>query len=174
MGIKKIIIKLFLLTSFVLLFAQCGGSGSGNSGKIEYSNIPETPIVINADTKFINGLGEIKDVTKPWFKFTFRLDNQSDLNLVIVAVLVKIADAGYGEYNAVIDPGELIGAGATTVVEVPANTAVSVPLIMYMGTLPNQGADNFFYNVEVEPLGWFGTYAEPVERFRGTYFFSTE
>lgn len=163
---------LILITSSL----SCFNNEESDSGKISFTALPDTPIVINAPKK-VNGLnGDEISLEKPWFKFKFQLTNNSDLDLVIVAMKLRVAGS---DTEYVVD-SSYVSASADALITVDKRnqttkepTTATFAGFIYFGGLPDQGG-SFSYTIEVEPLGWFGSDIEQEGRFNGIYTFSTQ
>ena len=97
-----------IFTSMALLSVglfSCGKKGL--SGDVSFEPLPDVPLVINAD--FTLGSGDNQKVIEaPWYLFKYKFKNNSDQNLVIVTLTMKVSGVKNGAATSgdlSLDPG---------------------------------------------------------------------
>lgn len=93
------------LASVALTILGCGKKSKSDGAKITVN--PKSPIVITGNIK-IGRPGSELSIDGPWFKFTVKMDNQTEEEITVVAMMAKVTgsnQAGVFETNEVtIDP----------------------------------------------------------------------
>lgn len=201
---KQALVKfsIFILSAF---FVSCGGNS--DISKVDFSTVPENPIVITGPTK----VGD-KKVDANWFSLRIKAKNASKKTVTLVAIKhvarvtsdygVEIKTEFYGipaDFNFSYTVGDTSCSYEFNAFDpIPPNTSEtfitvsgaeksgtagciatfqSDPLVFYLGgnpTLEKDGVSSFAYSVDLVPLGWFGTYDEPEDRFEKTEFYQTQ
>lgn len=176
---------------FVTL-AQCSNKKT-KSDLVEITVVPDEPIVIKGDTKDANG----NTVKGPWFQYRLHVKNSSTQPVTIIALSLTFYEqdssgqttnasgsasasdfnfdtkdercefTSFGSYAAGDDIPLYLDGSALT------DCQGFTPVFYTGGHNSGIGGKNFRYRVVVEPLGWFGTYADPTDRFDKEFTFYT-
>lgn len=198
-----------LLPAMVL---PCSGCGNNNkaSGAI-FETLPDSPIVITADTKDYAG----NTIKAPWFSFRTNATNGTGSVFTLLSLTMKITGIdstgavkttavgwspsdfsvslpmGLSSYSCVFlhfgiyqpnDSKPLALDGDDHYVQDPTSPSdpnaklycKRIPLFM-VGNNPSGPGDNaFIYSIIAKPLGWFGDYNNPTDRFETSYTFKTQ
>ena len=193
-NIQLNLIYILTLLSLILTASSCGKKSKSEGAEFEV--LPTTPIVIIGDT--VSGSGT--KVPGPWFNFRLKISNKTDEPITITALALKIyAEDDTGKKitsNANFSPADFdFETGGTTSVKCtfgnfgtfaagetdtsfylynsnPACTAI--PLFLVGNGQKGANGKNFRYTVEVTPVGWFGTYDSPKDRFDTKFNFYTQ
>lgn len=199
---KSLALRLGLALFSVAFLAQC--KKDSGSGKVKFEILPKKPIVFTADieingqtvsapwfefrVKAANSSAE-KAVTITALKVTVAgvddsgllvtnertfVPSDFDFSLTIGDSSIDCNFSHFGE----LDSGQtwtylkLLGARSTCYSGVDSGTLVPT---FYVGSNPSGGASkNFNYSVELNPMGWFGSFDEPEDRFDGETSFYTQ
>ena len=167
--------------------AQCGGKDS-LSNDVEYSPIPDDPIVINADFSYNDSLTHEKVIVKgPWFLLGSKVNNKSKNDLVLVTIIAEITGTNYGapaKTTITIDPNITCGNSASSrpyLAEIPAGAVFtglndscdftdissSIQEKWYYSGLP--ATSNSAYEISLSSQGYFvDADGDPIERLQMT------
>jgi hypothetical protein len=177
---------------FLVGLAQCSKAKT-KSEEVTFSVLPDRPIVIDGDTVDSHG----NKVKAPWFQFRLSVNNKSGSTVTVVAFQVTVygqsssgstqstpASFSSTDFNYTTDLldceypsfGEFpTGKGDQALSLSNANTNCTAQPIFFVGNgTSGVSGSNFRYRVVVKPQGWFGTYADPSDRFEQTFTFYTQ
>lgn len=202
MSIYTRVFNIMIAVLLFSTLTSCGNNNS-KSDKAKISIIPGKPIVITADTKIgdkeipapwfnfrasmsnnsdttvtiialeleITGVGKTGTTTTGKAGFVATDFNETIQYLAPGATAPVNVECKY-RYFAQLDPStssELKLMGAASVCGTPTP-------VFYIGNNPTgpDNAPNYRYTVKIKPLGWFGTYDLPTDRFEKTQTFYTQ
>jgi hypothetical protein len=181
------------------LLAQCGGKKS-RSSNTTFEVLPDEPIVILGDTLDQNG----NSIKGPWFQFRVAMTNNDTSSKITVVALEltitsedntgsikstdvsfspttfnhSISDGGTGTIDCkYTDFGEFspgVPKGFLLLDPLQPGKCDAIPVFMIGGGTSGISGHNFRYRVKARPLGWFGPYATPEDRFDTFFNFSTK
>lgn len=190
--------KKLLLIVMVAPLITCGNKKSRSDASSEFRAVPDEPIVIIGDTKD----DVLRSIPGPWFFFMLKIKNTDatdSITIIALEVTISGTDADGMPFSVVktfsasdfnhsvaqsggtelqctytnfgtFAPGtgeQDVGVGGTGACEMPVTR-------FFIGGMPTkpQGAV-YRFNVSVRPLGWFGTFDNPTDRFDTTIRFQT-
>ncbi len=173
----------FLRAASVLVFSclicfSCGKK-NGKESNVSFSMIPSSPVVINADLDFPDptpddNVDQSISVTAPWFKFKYKVTNNSNDTVTLVSLSLKYRSTlkgatvqGEGTFSGTDLPGDL-----AFLAEVPPGDEDTPNVAFYLGGLPE--SDSYIFHIEATMIGWFGTANSPRERFEKVVRFRTQ
>lgn len=190
--------------AFVVLFSFFGCGKKDKADDASFQTLPESPIVITADSLDWNG----NKVKQPWFSFRVNSVNGTGDTYTLLALAITVMGIDKSgalkstELGAV--PGDFsitLVSGMTSYRCIFTNFGVWTPgadqKLMLKGDTTSLGANlscdndyvpvftigdnpsgpsgkSFIYNVKVKPLGWFGNYDNPTDRFETSFKFRTK
>ncbi len=150
-----------------------------DSEKVEINFVPESPKVKFAKGAVQTGTSTYQEISPPWFKFNFTVQNGSDKNVIIESLLLKLtglsATDGTVTVEKTLTVASIIGGTTNDIVleEVTAGQTSEATVDLHVQQLSSIVTSGV-YTVEVEARGWFGTINEPVSVFSQKYFFTTQ
>ena len=179
----------------ILTLTAAGCGEKSKSEGAEFIVLPAKPIVILGDTK-VNG----KDVKGPWFSFRLKMSNKTDQAITIPALAIKVfAEDSSGkrvitELNFSASDFSYATTGTPSIkcdfasfgTWQPGQNEVSFslqnsnpqcdgfPIFSIGDGQKGKTGKNFNYTIEVTPVGWFGTYDTPADRFDTRFNFYTQ
>lgn len=191
--------KKLMLVLFVALLAQCGGKKSRSAEASTWLVLPKEPIVILGDVKDSNG----NEIRGPWFSFRLAMSNDDgadSITVVNVEITVTATDkTGMPEIKTFsLSPSDFnhsyksnddeiqckyfsFGTFAKGVKEQPftltmgsdANCTV-IPMFYLGGFAKKTTGAQYRYKVKARPLGWFGPFDDPKDRYDMSFTFNTK
>jgi hypothetical protein len=177
---------------FLASLAQCAKKKSKSDGA-EFGILPEKPIVILGDTKDSSG----NDIKGPWFNFRVNMMNGTEDIVTIVALVLEVyaqdssgqivkADVAFtpAAFDFTLSEDKeckfstfgtwTVGEKKGFLLENSDPTCTRIP-VFYIGNNPSGiSGKNYRYRVKVKPMGWFGTYDDPTDRFDKSFSFYTQ
>lgn len=202
MSIYTRVMHILMGTLSALALTSCGNDSS-KSDKAKLSILPSKPIVITADTVDMND-EQIKGPWFSFRASMSNMSTDIVTIVALEIEVTGLSKSGMpttstvsftpAEFNDSIEVSD--GAGGTTTVECKflyfaqldpstsadfklggAATACGTPTpLFYIGNNPPgpEGSTTFRYTLKMKPLGWFGTYALPTDRYQRTQTFYTQ
>jgi hypothetical protein len=183
------------ILSAVLVFTGQAFAGQTLNDQVDLETVPSSPVVILGDTMDPFG----RTIHGPWFANQIKLINKSTQFVTVVAVNYTIESTGGGPLSLSFNPsdwntqahcgaeeydmkftffGEFFpgDSGHLRVIpDAPVPCWNGSIATFYAGGLPaNAGRADYRYKVTARVLGWFGTYANPVDRLDKTAVFYTQ
>lgn len=203
MSIYTRVLHIMMGILFIAGLASCGGDTS-KSGKAKMSILPEKPVVITADVEQdgkkysgpwfnfrgsmfngstdtitvvaleieVTGMGSSGNPTTSKVAFSPGQFNQDVVYLPMGAttpITVACKYTHFAQLNAGDDSQfELLGA--------PETVCAGYGPVFIIGGNPKgpPGNTNFRYTLKIKPVGWFGTYDTPTDRFMRQQTFYTQ
>lgn len=187
--------RIIMFFTFALSLSACGGGGGGKSANTKIRILPEKPIVFTAPTKDMSG-GTIQG---PWFSFRMEVSNNTDETVTIQVLEADVsAQDANGQFvtttatwsasaltKTVTVAGEDFECEFTDFGEIAPGTTQQLSLTnseplcatlpeFIVGSNPKGDGENYRYRVKVKPVGWFGTYAVPTDRYQKSATFFTQ
>lgn len=184
----------------VFLLSGCGKKKSDDTS---FGILPESPIVITADTKDNSG----NPIKAPWFSFRVTASNNTDTLFTILALSLKVtgidATGGIKTTDVSFVPSDIIvnlimgtethtcaytyfgefASGQSKEFELKGDdttfqsgqTCSGRHPLFYVSDNPKGPTGTMFrYSVKAKPLGWFGPYSAPEDRFETQFSFRTQ
>lgn len=175
---------------------QCSKAANKSSGAT-FTVLPDKPIVIIGDSVDTQG----NAVKGPWFNFRLSMTNNTSDTVTIVSLNVtlyepdstgqvtpKIISFSPSDFNysTTDSSGNTLQCqyysfgtwtnGQTNPIKMDnGNAACAGYPIFYIGSnTVGPNANSYHYRVVVRPLGWFGTYNVPTDRFDTNFTFYTQ
>ena len=161
----KISFLLGLLLSVAIL-SSCGDDGK--SSKIKITIIPDSPIVFTGDVTLpIPNSTETETISGPWFRFRYKVDNETEGDtVVIMGIQVEIIDSEGNEGSPTSFAPEELPGTRTIFIELASGGSFTESVNLYVHSLNETGS--FRYKAAIRFDGWFGTENDQQERFRKT------
>ena len=171
--------------------SQCSKAKT-KSSMASFSVLPTNPIVIDGDS--VDAAGN--SIKGPWFDFRVNMVNGTGDTVTIVSLMITLyeEDASGNIVTTTVskNPSDFDSStdslvcnyfsfgtwtpGQTQNFQISnANSACTGEPIFYIGgNSSGSNKSNFRYRVVVQPLGWFGTYNAPTDRFDTQFTFYTQ
>ncbi len=171
-----------LLMTLSLFLLQCGGKDTVST-QVDFSNIPDKPIVITTDLplRVEDGDGDpttftTKDIKAPWFLFRYSIKNNSSKTITVANLKFTITGSKNSTpvvYETQLDLTDL-GTNVTYLEEItPGKSATRFnTTAFYLQALPKD-VDSFSYSVKVDIQGWVGKNDTPEENLKVSRTFTT-
>ncbi|MBX3021501.1 MAG: hypothetical protein KF799_07480 [Bdellovibrionales bacterium] len=190
-------LKLVTLIVLAALLAQCGGKKSRSAEASTWAVLPNEPIVILGPTKDSTGA----DVQGPWFAFRLQMSNSDTETITIMAIDLTITGTdpagGITTKSITFTPtmfdhsytdndvekqckyysfGEIPAGGANIDLSLPtADVNCTLQPYFVVGDLGRKDVGSSYrYRVKARPLGWFGPFANPKDRYDMSFDFNTK
>lgn len=190
---KKIHILALLCLSVFLV--QC--NKKSKSDLAEFTVAPSRPVVITAPITYTSSSGNEITLNGPWFKFRVSMNNLTGDTVTIISLKAQVTGTdstgaaqvtevaydpaennfsnnnltcNYGDFGQFVDKEDsFLGLTNLNIAGCPQGA-----LVFPIGGLTDPKTGSYRYRVKVTAIGWFGTAANPKDRFQKSFYFSTQ
>ncbi|MGE4133466.1 MAG: hypothetical protein AB7F86_17625 [Bdellovibrionales bacterium] len=166
----------------------CGKQTKSQKAKI--SVIPDQPIVITADADF----GDEK-IKAPWFSLVVSIDNQSDDKITIIALEVDVTSVdqtgAITTKTVAFTPSKFDystdslkceyssfgtwSSGENKALQITGSGSCNSGIPIFgVGGLQKSSNKNYRFRAKARPIGWFGTFTAPTDRYENFKTFTTQ